>query len=97
MGEGRDEREDWKRSEGRDSAESMPTPVLEKNQEERGASGEECSHLDSGRGKGVPDWLPAPTSKDGETGYHTTGEVLHRTPMFINKMIKLGLKQIEPN
>ena len=33
--------------------------------------------------------------KDGKTGYHPTGEMLHRLPMFINKMIKLGLKQIE--
>jgi len=62
-GEGRDEWEDWERSEGRDSGESMPTPVLEKNWEERGVSGEECSHLDGGGGKGVPDSLPAPTLK----------------------------------
>ena len=62
-GEGRDEWEDWERSEGRDSGESMPTPVLEKNWEERGALEEEHLHLDGGRGKGVPDWLPALTSK----------------------------------
>jgi len=33
-------------SEGRDSGELMLTPVSEKNWEERGAPGEECSHLD---------------------------------------------------
>ena len=62
-GEGRDEWEDWERSEGRDSGESMPTPVSEKNWEGRGASGEGHSHLDGGGGKGVPDSLPAPTLK----------------------------------
>jgi len=33
--------------------------------------------------------------KDGEAGYHPAGEMLHRLPMFINEMIKFGLKQIE--
>jgi len=33
--------------------------------------------------------------KDGKAGYHTAGEVLHGLPMFINKMVKLGPKQIE--
>jgi len=32
--------------------------------------------------------------KDGQAGDHATGEVLHRTPMFINKVIKLRLKNI---
>ena len=34
------------------------------------------------------------SSKDGQAGDHATGEVLHGTPMFINKVIKLGLKNI---
>jgi len=34
------------------------------------------------------------SSKDGQAGDHTTGEVLHGTPMFINKVIKLRLKNI---
>jgi len=33
-------------------------------------------------------------SKDGQAGDHATVEVLHRTPMFINKVIKLRLKNI---
>jgi len=32
--------------------------------------------------------------KDGQTGDHATGEVLHGMPMFINKVIKLRLKNI---
>jgi len=30
--------------------------------------------------------------KDGKAGHHTTGEVLHRTSVLINKMIKLGVR-----
>jgi len=33
--------------------------------------------------------------KDSEAGYHPTGEMLHRTPMLVNKMIKLSLKLIK--
>ena len=33
--------------------------------------------------------------KDGKAGDHPTGKVLHRTPVLVNKMIKLGLKQIK--
>jgi len=33
--------------------------------------------------------------KDNEARYHSAGEVLHRTPMLVNEMIKLGLKQIK--
>jgi len=33
--------------------------------------------------------------KDGKARYHPTGEVLHGTPMLVNEMIKLGLKQIK--
>jgi len=33
--------------------------------------------------------------KDSEAGYHPAGEMLHRTPMLVNEMIKLGLKQIK--
>jgi len=32
--------------------------------------------------------------KDGQAGDHATGKVLHGTPMFINKVIKLRLKNI---
>jgi len=32
--------------------------------------------------------------KDGQAGDHATGKVLHRMPMFINKVIKLRLKNI---
>ena len=34
------------------------------------------------------------SSKDGQAGDHATGEVLHGTPMFINKVIELRLKNI---
>jgi len=34
------------------------------------------------------------SSKDGQAGDHATGKVLHGTPMFINEVIKLRLKNI---
>jgi len=98
-GEGRLEWEDWERSEGRDSRESILTPVSEKYAEERGTLASrrwrrERSPRLASNSNIEGEFERCVSGKDGQAGDHATGEVLHGTPMFINKVIKLRLKNI---